>query len=64
MVVPIAQGLGRGHPISQSDNAMPWRPYFVAAALMIVFAFAHILALQRLNAMQNENPAAVGRLAD
>lgn len=43
---------------------MPWRPYFVLAALMIVFAFAHILALQRLNAMQNENPAAVDRLAD
>jgi hypothetical protein len=32
--------------------------------LMIVFAFAHVLALQKLNAMQSERPASVDVLAD
>ena len=43
---------------------MPWRLYFLLAALMIVFAFAHLLALQKLNAMQSETPAAVDVLTD
>ncbi len=38
---------------------MAWRIHFMLAVLMIVFAFAHILALQKLNAMQSERPAAV-----
>jgi len=38
---------------------MPWRIYFLSAVLTIVFAFAHILALQKLNAMQSVRPAAV-----
>src|SRR5229473_1960117 len=37
---------------------MAWRIHFMLAVLMIVFAFAHILALQKLNAMQSERPAA------
>lgn len=43
---------------------MSWRLYFVLAALMVVFAIAHILALQKLNAMQGEGPAAIDRLVD
>jgi len=38
---------------------MAWRLYFLLAVLMIVFAFAHIFALQKLNATQSERPAAV-----
>jgi hypothetical protein len=38
---------------------MAWRVYFLFAILMIVFAFAHVIALQKLNAMQSERPAAV-----
>jgi hypothetical protein len=38
---------------------MAWRLYFMLAVLMMVFAFAHIFALQKLNAMQSERPAAV-----
>jgi hypothetical protein len=38
---------------------MAWRVYFLLAILMIVFALAHVIALQKLNAMQSERPAAV-----
>ncbi len=38
---------------------MAWRLYSLLAVLMIVFAFAHIVALQKLNAMQSERPAAI-----
>ena len=38
---------------------MSLRIYFLLTVLMIVFAFAHILALQKLNAMQSARPAAV-----
>jgi hypothetical protein len=44
---------------SGSDDFMTWRLYFLLAVLMIVFAFAHILALQKLNAMQSARPAAI-----
>ena len=43
---------------------MPWRLCFLLAALMIVFAIAHMLALQKLNAMQGERPAAIDGLTD
>ena len=45
-------------------TAMPWRLCFLLAALMIVFAIAHILALQRLNALQGDRPITIDRLAD
>jgi hypothetical protein len=34
------------------------------AVLMIVFAFAHILALQKLSAMQSERPVTIDVLSD
>jgi|GEM_PF-2511121 hypothetical protein len=43
---------------------MAWRTNFMLAVLMIVLAFSHLLALQKLNAMQRERPAAVDLLAD
>jgi hypothetical protein len=43
---------------------MAWRIYLLLAILMIVFAFAHVLALQKLNAMQSARPASVDVLAD
>jgi hypothetical protein len=43
---------------------MAWRIHFILAVLMIVLAFSHILALQKLNAMQSARPAAVDFLAD
>ena len=43
---------------------MAWRHYFMLAVLMMVFAFAHIFALQKLNAMQSERPATIDFLAD
>jgi hypothetical protein len=43
---------------------MPWRVYFLMAFLMIVFASAHIFALQKLNAMQSNSPAGIDLLAD
>jgi hypothetical protein len=51
--------LRRGELNFRSNDSMSWRLYFLLAVLMIVFAFAHILALQKLNAMQSERPAAV-----
>ncbi len=51
--------LRRGKLNLRSNDSMPWRLYFLLAVLMIVFAFAHIFALQKLNAMQSERPAAV-----
>ena len=53
-----------GNPALGKDDAMTWRVYFLLGALMIVFAFAHIVALQKLNAMQVERPAAIDRLSD
>ena len=41
---------------------MAWRLYFMLAVM--VFAFAHIFALQKLNAMQSERPATIDFLAD
>jgi len=38
---------------------MSWRLYFPLAILILVFAVAHVAALQKLNAMQSERPAAV-----
>ena len=49
----------RGKLNLRSNDFMAWRLYFLLAVLMIVFAFAHIFALQKLNAMQSERPAAV-----
>jgi hypothetical protein len=43
---------------------MAWRHYFMLAVLMMVFAFAHIFALQKLNAMQSDRPATIDFLAD
>jgi hypothetical protein len=37
---------------------MSLRLYFLLTVLMIAFAFAHLVALQKLNAMQSERPAA------
>jgi hypothetical protein len=47
----------------RSGDFMAWRLYFMLAILM-VFAFAHILGLQKLNAMQGERPATIDFLAD
>lgn len=38
---------------------VPWQLYILLAALMMVFAFAHVLALQKLGAMQDERPVAI-----
>jgi hypothetical protein len=43
---------------------MAWRIHFMLAVLMIILAFSHILALQKLNAMQSERPATVDLPAD
>jgi hypothetical protein len=44
---------------------MSWRLYFLLAALMIVFAFSHVLALQKIEAMQSKRPVtAIDPLAD
>jgi hypothetical protein len=43
---------------------MAWRIYFMLAVLMTVLAFSHILALQKLSAMQSERPATIDLLAD
>ncbi|MDO8399173.1 MAG: hypothetical protein Q7T45_15280 [Bradyrhizobium sp.] len=45
-------------------TAMPWRLCFLMAAFMIAFAIAHIFALQKLNVVQGDRPAAIDRLAD
>ena len=49
----------RGKLNLRNNDFMAWRLNFLLAVLMIVFAFAHIFALQKLNAMQSERPAAV-----
>ena|ERR1700730_17489801 len=54
----------RGKPTLRSNDLMAWRIYLLLAILMIVFAFAHVLALQKLNAMQSARPASVDVLAD
>jgi hypothetical protein len=43
---------------------MAWRIHFMLTVLMMVPAFSHILALQKLNAMQSERPVTVDLLAD
>jgi hypothetical protein len=44
---------------------MSWRVSFLLTVLMIAFAFAHLVALQKLNAMQGERPpAAIDLVAD
>ena len=43
---------------------MPWRLSFLLAGLMIVFAVAHIFALQKLDAMQPQKPATIDTLTD
>jgi hypothetical protein len=43
---------------------MAWRIHFMLTVLMMVLAFSHILALQKLNAMQSERPVTVDLLAD
>jgi hypothetical protein len=43
---------------------MSWRLYFGLAVLMIVFTFAHIVALQKLNARQSELPVTIDALAE
>lgn len=48
----------RGNDNLWGNDTMSWRLYFLLAVLMIVFAFAHVLALQKLNAMQSERPPA------
>jgi hypothetical protein len=44
-------------------TAMPWRLCFLLAALMIVFAIAHMLALQTQHAVQGERLGAEGMVA-
>jgi hypothetical protein len=52
-------------PNAGSNDIMSWRLNFLLAVLMIVFAFAHLVALQKLNAMQSERPpAAIDLVAD
>jgi hypothetical protein len=60
----MMQDLRRGILNMRSNDLMTWRLYFMLAVLMMVFAFAHILALQKLNAMQGERPATIDFLAD
>jgi hypothetical protein len=43
---------------------MAWRIHFMLTVLMMVLAFSHILALQKLNGMQSERPVTVDLLAD
>jgi hypothetical protein len=38
---------------------MSLRIYFLLAVVMLVFAFAHVLALQKLNATHGKRPDAV-----
>jgi hypothetical protein len=38
---------------------MSRRIFFPLVVLMAVFAFAHVIALQKLNAMQSQRPAAM-----
>ncbi len=47
-----------GKPNAGSNDIMSWRLYFLLTVLMIAFAFAHLLALQKLNTMQSKRPAA------
>jgi hypothetical protein len=49
----------------RSNDSMSWRLYFLFTILVIVFATAHVLALQKLNATQSERPpATIDFLAD
>jgi len=48
----------------RSNDFMVWRIHFMLVVLMIVLAFSHVVALQKLNAMQSERPATVDLLAD
>jgi len=55
----MIQDLRRGISNMRRNDFMTWRLYFTLAVLIMVFAFAHIFALQKLNAMQSDRPAAV-----
>ena len=55
----MMQDLRRGISNTRRNDFMTWRLYFMLAVLIMVFAFAHILALQKLNAMQSERPATI-----
>jgi hypothetical protein len=60
-----AQQSERGKMNAGSNDIMSWRLYFLLAGLMMVFAFAHLLALQKLNEMQSGRPpAAIDLMAD
>jgi hypothetical protein len=44
---------------------MSWRLYFLLAGLMIVFAFSHVLTVQKIEAMQSKlSVTAIDPLAD
>ena len=43
---------------------MTSRLYFMLAILMVLFAFAHVFALKKINAMQGAKPAAHDLLAE
>ena len=53
-----------GQPNAGSNDIMSWRVSFLLTVLMIVFAFAHLLALQKLNAHSERPPATIDLLAD
>jgi len=54
----------RGKANLWSDDFMAWRIYSMWAVLIIVFAFAHVVGLQKLDAMRSERPATIDLLAD
>jgi hypothetical protein len=38
----------------RNNDSMAWRLYFLLTVLILVFAFANALALQKLNAMESD----------
>jgi hypothetical protein len=61
----ITRDLKASNSNRRSNDSMSWRLYFLFTVLMIVFAVAHVLALQKLNATQSERPpATIDFLAD
>lgn len=58
-------GIQAHKPELRSNYWMSWRLYFLLAGLMIVFAFSHVLAVQKIEAMQSKRPVtAIDPLAD
>ena len=56
---------GHNKPELRSNYSMSWRLYFLLAGLMIVFALSHVLALQKIEAMQSKRlVTAIDPLAD